>query len=995
MRALVLLLFFLSGAAGLVYEVTWARSLGLVFGASHLAVATVLAVYMGGQALGATIFGPRVDRAARPLRFFGLLELGIAASALAFLGLMRLYPVVYGPLARLGEDSGAYLTFLRTAFAVAAIVVPTTLMGGTLPALVRFVARSEDETSRQLSFLYAFNTFGAVTGVLLAGFVLLSALGVTSTLVVAAAMSTAVGSAALLLDRRAAASPSTPALAPARPEAVPVAPAPVGRDALARRLTLLGIGVSGFCALGYEVLWTRMLALVVGTSVHSFAIMLVAFLAGIGIGSHAFGVLGRRLEGGRPRAAALTFAATQVIIGVAALAVTVLMRELPVAAQQVQNLLAGISDTEFGTRLLASAGVAFAFMFVPAFFMGFAFPAAVAVWSAGRADRGRAVGRVLSVNTVGAILGAVVSGFVLIYLFGIERSLQMLVVVNVAAGLAVAAAVALPGRLVVAVPALAAAVLVLRGASPGWGRVWDQKYFATYTNNARSLESPEQIRERLRDVDVLYYHEGVNETVSVIRPKGSIQTFIVNGRPEASTALMDVQLQRTLGHLPMLLHPNPRRVFVLGTGTGMTLGSTSIHPEVERLVLGEIEEGMLGVARTFADWNSHVLDHPRLKVVLNDARNFLATTREEFDVVSADPIHPWSGGAGYLYTREYFRSVSDRLAPGGIAAQWLPLYELSVRDVKTVVRTFAESFEHVLVWLTYYDAVLVGSSSPIVVDEEALARRMAVPAIRDDLAPIQMGTPDDLLSFFLMGTEGARAFGRGGDLNTDDNLVLEFSAPRWQGVAGLDARNVMALAEDRESLAPYVARGEGEGGARDEEERWRRHLEAGRVFDPVHARFLVDRSSPELRGMLAALRARDPGYAPLRFLLGEQEFWDRTEPALVAEAQFEVSAQGAPGALRIAAVRQFVGRERVLVSFVDPARREIYGQRYLDGEYDRLEEDVKVYVAETLAALRAVAERVPTRAASAPGGRDATAAALRAEALRLVGAPVAAPRQRK
>ena len=985
MRALVLLLFFFSGAAGLIYEVTWARSLGLVFGASHLAVATVLGVYMGGQAVGAALFGPRVDGSSRPLRLFGLLELGVAASALAFLGLMGLYPAVYGPLARLGEDSGLYLTLLRTAFAVVALLVPTTLMGGTLPALVRFAARTEDDASRQLSSLYAFNTFGAVTGVLAAGFVLLAALGVTSTLLVAAVTSSAVGLAALLLDRRASALPPPP------PRSTPVAdgPAEDRGDALVRRLTLVGIGLSGFCALGYEVLWTRMLTLVVGTSVHSFAIMLVAFLAGIGIGSHAFSVQARRRRrggGGVGGGSALTFAGTQVAIGASALAVTVLMRDLPATAQRVQNLLAGVSATEFGARLIASGGVAFAYMFVPAFFMGFAFPAAAAVWSAGQIGRGRAVGRVLSVNTVGAILGAVVSGFALVHAFGIERSLHMLVVVNVAAGMAVAAAVTLPARAVAAVPALAALALVARGAFPAWGRVWDQKYFATYTNNARSPEPPERIRERLRDVDVLYYHEGVNETVSVIRPKGSIQSFIVNGRPEASTALMDVQLQRTLGHLPMLLHPDPRRVFVLGAGTGMTLGSASIHPEVERLVLGEIEEGMLGVARTFGEWNSRVMDNPRLEVVLNDGRNFLATTREQFDVISADPIHPWSGGAGYLYTREYFRSVSSRLAPGGIAAQWLPLYELDVRDVKTVVRTFAESFEHVMVWLTYYDAVLVGSSAPIMIDEAALTRRIAVPAIRDDLAPVQMGAPGDLLSFFLMGTAGARAFGEGGDLNTDDNLLLEFSAPRWQGVPGLDARNVLALARARESLAPYVVRAPGNE-SEGADARWTRHLELGRAFDRAHARFLVDRSSPEIRATLAALGAREPGYAPLRFLAGEQEFWDRQEPALVEEAVFHPGpGSRAAGPLRIAAVRQFVGRERVLVSFVDPVRREIYGQRYLDGEYERLEQDVKTFVASTLAGFRAAAARGAPLAAGA--AREDTAAVLRGEAIRLVGRPL-------
>ena len=364
-------------------------------------------------------------------------------------------------------------------------------------------------------------------------------------------------------------------------------------------------------------------------------------------------------------------------------------------------------------------------MFVPAFLMGLAFPLAGAVWSAGHGKVGTAIGRVLTANTVGAIAGSVVSGFFLIRWFGIERSLQMLVAINVGTGLvALAVSSARRGLAGVAVAATVA-FLAFRAASPHWGRAWDEKYFATYVNSGRSKDTPTEARRKFADVEVLYFHEGVNETVSVTRGRGGEQAFIVNGRPEASTVPMDVQLQKALGHLPMLLHPDPRSVFVLGTGTGMTLGATAIHPEAKRVVLAEIEEGVLGVARTFSAWNGDVLRNPKLQVVFNDGRNFLATTRERFDVITADPIHPWSGGAGYLYTREYFRSIADRLAPGGVAAQWLPLYELTVEDVQTVLRTFASAFPHSMLWLTYYDAILVGSNQPIRIDESALAQRMS------------------------------------------------------------------------------------------------------------------------------------------------------------------------------------------------------------------------------------------------------------------------------
>ena len=801
-RALVLALFFVSGAAGLVYQVAWARSLGLVFGASHLAIATVLAVYMGGQALGGALIGARAEGASRPLRWYGLLEIGIGLSALGFLFLLHLYPHLYPTLARAGEQHPAYLTLLRTAFALVAMIVPATLMGGTLPVLVHLAVGRDQAMTRELSLLYAFNTFGAVFGTLAAGFVLLRLLGVTTTIFAAAAASAAVGIVALLLDRR-----SSPATPPGAPEPRDAAEQGAeGAQNFLERMTVFGIAVSGFCALGYEVLWTRMLSLVVGTSVYSFTIMLVAFLSGIGVGSHAFGL--RRTNRSPASTVARSvrfFGGTQIAIGASALVVTILMRSLPQAAMWLQELFIRSSSGEFGGRLLASSAVALAYMFVPAFFMGLAFPAAGSALSSGRGIASGLVGRLLAANTIGAILGSILSGFALIPWFGIERSLQILVMVNVLNGLALVAAPAAPRWVLVTIPLLGAIFLFARGAYPDWGRVWDRKFFATYSNNARSLDPPEVLRQKLEQVEILYYFEGINETVSVIRPRGAAQAFIVNGRPEASTKPMDMQLQRTLGHLPVLLHPAPRSVFILGTGSGMTLGAAAAHPEVERLVLAEIEPGALGVARAFGRWNGDVLDDPRLQIVFNDGRNFLATTQEKFDVISADPLHPWSGGAGYLYTREYFRTVSERLAPGGIACQWLPLYELTPRDVRTVVRTFAESFP-------FSDGLahLLRRRSHRLPGTHRHRRGGPVPTHGGSGNPRragrgQMGTPDDFLSFFAMGTRRARDFAAGGDLNTDDNLVLEFSAPASQGVADLVGRNVRALAAEREGLLPYLA----------------------------------------------------------------------------------------------------------------------------------------------------------------------------------------------
>jgi spermidine synthase len=952
------LLFFLSGAAALVYEVSWVRSLSLVFGGSHLAVTTVLAVFMGGLALGSRLLGERADAARRPLRLYGALEIGIGLFALVFLGLARVYPAIYVPLARVAEENRLWLSAVRAVFAVAAMIVPTTLMGGTLPVISRFAARHADSLGRHLPFLYGLNTLGAAAGALAAGFLLLKTLGVTATILAAVAANLTVGLAAVALPERAFGEAERPPPREQRRQGAGLEDAePVG--AASFRLVLWGVGVSGFCALGYEVLWTRMLSLVVGTSVYSFTIILVAFLAGIALGSAALGLAQRRRPWRAGRAIG-GFAAVQVAIGLCALAVTILMRDLPSHAMSLQRFLAGGAAGEFGARQGASFGVAFAYVLVPAFFMGVAFPLAGTIQAAHARSVGGAVGAVLTYNTVGAILGSAVSGFALIYVFGIERSLQMLAVLNGAVGLAVAASLSRRKLAIVAAGAAAAGLLVALGAAPGWGRSWDLRYFAIFRNNQRGVfDTPEQRRDALENTDVLYYFEGVNETISVVRPKGSMQAFIVNGRPEATTSSMDMQCQRTLGHLPMLLHPGPRRVFVLGTGTGMTLGATSIHPGVERIVLAEIEPGALGAARTFGEYNHRVLDDPRLHVVFNDGRNYLATTRERFDVVTADPIHPWSGGAAYLYTREYFRSVADHLLPGGIATQWLPIYELTVKDVRTVVRTFAESFQHVMIWLTHYDAEIVGSNSPIVIDEADLARRIGQAAIAKDLAEVQMSSAEDFLAYFVAGTEGARAFARGGVVNTDDNLFLEFSAPESMGVGRVMGDNVTALALSRESLLPYLEPASGEAERGEQRTRWERSLQAARLYDPAHALFLWGQmGTARFRELSAALEAAFPAYAPFRFLRREIQGAEAGTPRLADAVRFQVGTPGGPRVLQVSAVTMRIGETRAAVVFVDNDRRDIYGQRYFDGRADELDAAVRKFASDALGALRETYQQV-------------------------------------
>ena len=961
------LLFFLSGAAALAYQVVWVRSLQLIFGGSHFAVTAVLSVFMAGLALGSHILGKRVDTLRRPLRLYGFLEIGIAVFAVLFLLLTEYYPYLYVPLAGVAEENTLYLSFLRVMFAVTAMIVPTTLMGGTLPILTKFASEHSQEAGEHVSFLYGFNTLGAMAGTLVAGFVLLPRFSVIGTSVIAIATNATIGLASIALAQRRVFSEvegvgSLPdrrfvARESGRDDRTGESAVPSGSV----ELVLWGIGVSGFCALGYEVLWTRVLSMVVGASVYSFTVMLVSFLAGIAFGSKTFGFFIRRFPGacGTSGRAVLFFGAVQVLIGLTALVVTYYIRDLPSHAIRIQNYLLGTGISEFEVRQGANFAVAFSHMFVPALFMGVAFPLAGKIRADGRRSAGEAIGEVTVYNTIGAILGAAISGFVLIHLFGIERSLQFLVLINVGGGILIAASAWKRPAVTWGTAGSTVAIIAALALHPGAWRIWDLKYFAIYRNNTReAFNTAFNMKDAMENTDVLYYAEGVQATVSAIKVKGGSQAFITNGRIEASNNKEGIQCQYTLGHLPMLLNKNPRKVFVLGTGSGMTLGATSVHPSVEEIVLAEIEPKVLGVARTFSRYNHDVLDNSKLRVVFNDGRNYLMTTKKKFDVITADPIHPWFSGAGYLYTAEYFRLASAHLNPGGIACQWLPIYELSVDDLKCVVKTFSESFRYTMLWLTRNDAELVGSNDPIVIDEQDLERRITAPGVLDDLKSVDMGSADDFLAYFVMGTRGMREFGEGGVLNTDDNLHLEFSAPMSMDVP-TQGRDASALYRHRESLLPYLLPAGGTAARKAQIERSERNFRTGGMYAIAHVLFLSGGSGThDFAKVMGELERSYPGYAPVDFLKGEVRDQAAETPTLIRSENFPMlDDSGNRVDIEISAVKVPIGEDRAAVMFVDNRTRTIYGQRYIDAKKEEMEGRVSRYADDILSSLKAAYQR--------------------------------------
>lgn len=945
---IVYIMFLLSGASALIYQVAWVRSLSLIFGGSHLAVTVVLSTFMAGLALGGYIIGRYSDRIKNSLRFYGFLELGIAFSALLFMILMSLYPSLYRIIAGGREDSTFFLLLVRLLFSFFALIIPTTFMGGTLPVLTRFVSKQPEDVRGYLSFLYSFNTFGAIIGAFLAGFVLLPKIPVSKTFYIAISVNILIGIGSLLISKT---KPSEPGLLKGDDGVVLGAKK---EDLFFRRLILIGIGISGFCALGYEVLWTRVLTMVVGASVYSFTAMLVAFLSGIALGSGAFGLVTKlfNLRDSTLKGSFFSFGIVQTIIGITALIVTIYIRDLPVNSINLQRLFSDNRDL-FEVRQWANLLLAFLYMFVPAFFMGVAFPMAGRIYANLTGKIGTAVGDVLAFNTIGAILGAAISGLFLIYLIGIERGLQILILINIGMGGFVLLSLSGKKEASLLSPITVTALILYLLFNPDSIRLWDSKYFAIFrANQPEAFRTPEMIKEAKENTDVLYFKEGVEATVSSIKIRGGHQAFLTNGRVEASDHLGDLQVQYTLGHLPMLLHNNPQDVLVIGLGSGVTVGATSIHPEAKSITLIELAPEVIGVAKTFSKYNHDVISNPKVKIIFNDGRNHLLITKKKYDVITADPIHPWFRGAGYLYTKEYFDLASKRLKKGGIMCQWLPIYELTLNDLQSIMKTFRQSFKYTMLWLIYYDSVMIGSNEPILIDEHEIEKRLSNPLIKADLERVKMGSSWDLLSYFGMGSIKMDEFSKGGVINTDDNLYLEFSAPLSMGKGFLMKDNLEVLIRYREDLIPYMAPTDNLEDKEEREQIWKTISNAFKYYDLAHILILGgEYRRPEFVRLMEALERRYPTFAPGRFLKAEYSELTFMDPKPLKTASFFfLDITGELSYMELTAVIAPVSREKMAVIFADNNARKIYGQTFFSGE--EMEENIKRFVDDTLLALQ-------------------------------------------
>lgn len=738
----------LSGAAALVYETLWARGLGLVFGSASQAFTVVLVSYMAGLGAGAAVLGPRADRARRPERLYAALEACVGAAALFVpLGLALLGPL-YGTIWRAAGSGSAWTTGAQFFGSVVVLGVPTFLMGGTLPAAV---AALRGDSGRTTAWLYAFNIAGGVLGALAVTFLLLPRLGHAGTLHVA----TAVSAAAAIV---AAAAPRSSTLS-------------VGEPALSSSLGAPGapcaaLVFSGAGAMLLEVAWHRALVLILGSSLQALTILLATFLFGLAAGSLLARPALRRSTSPPRGLAKVLFGA-----GLASYAGLFLVPQLPGAflglVERTGGWSVGFVAGEFGLCLLVMA--------LPAALLGAALPYAVAC--IGKRPPGRTVGRLYAWNTVGNVLGAAAAGFLLVPLLGPRNTVLLAVALCLAGALTM-----LPiWRRVrdaagwIAGAATFATVLVV--SAPSWrslgvlGGLYKDAHVLL-----KAYGSSEEVLHAARRQDVLFYRHGAAAAVAVLEkpPVGRRRHLMlaIDGKVDASTGA-DMSTQILSGHLPFLFVP-PRNKFVLviGHASGITTGSVARHP-ISRVVSCEIEPAVVEASRLFARYNGDVLADPRVEVIVEDARTYLAYTPEKFDVIISEPSNPWLSGPAKLFTREFLELGRARLAPEGIFCQWIQIYGLKVETLQAFLRTFQDVYPETFGFLTSPgDLILLGSPKPRRIDP----RRLSSPEVRGDLARLHL-SPLQVLGTFAFGPEECRRIGGNGPRNTDDNALLELRAP--------------------------------------------------------------------------------------------------------------------------------------------------------------------------------------------------------------------------
>jgi predicted membrane-bound spermidine synthase len=794
---MVLALFFGSGATALVYEVVWAKFLAQMFGSTIYAQTVVLAVFMGGLALGNRIFGGWSDGLRNPVKAYGVLEILIGVYAFLFHTLERLTDKIFIAAGTPIVEHSGWLLLLKGVLSAALLLGPTILMGGTLPLLAAWLNQSGGDASRRSARFYSVNSLGAVAGAASAGFWLVQNYGMIATIQITATANVVIGLSAILLNRSGWL--AQPVAAAGKTDSAPALPSETLRWAG------VIVAMTGGVSMGLEILASRSLALIFGSSLQSFAVVLIAFILGIGLGSAWIA---------SPRRASKTGEKTVVgLLCVAAAWVTLLVFNIEQWVDFYRIARIGLSRTPVGYvyHELLTVLIALVILGIPAALIGTVLPLMIRAMAGQGEALGARVGTLLTWNTLGAVAGTLITGFGLMPFFGLRNAFGVLALVLAVVALIIALRRGWLAGVVGTAGACGLVGCLFLFGGESWRNVMSSGIFRI---NETSFQSG-LMAMRKNHFKILFYEDGPDATVSVEQVDGIVAPAALglrtNGKPEAGTQL-DLSTQFLVSHLPMMAKPGAKDVFVLGLASGMTAGVMLAYP-IDRLDVAENCEPVIHASKLFDDWNRHVLDDPRTHLWREDARTVLKLRPQLYDVIITEPSNPWFVGTGSVFSQEYYKLAASRLKPGGIMAQWFQVYETQDDMVQLVLRTFSSVFPYVEIWdAGAGDIVLIGAMQPWPTGPEVFRQSFAIDRVRTDMWMINVESPEALLARQLASQRTGFAIADKGPIQSDLFPVLEYAAPRAfflgngsKVLWGYDERTRQQLLAPAEKVATLAA----------------------------------------------------------------------------------------------------------------------------------------------------------------------------------------------
>ena len=771
------ILTFFSGAAGLIYESLWMRSFGLIFGNTTHAITVILATYMGGIALGSYLVG-RI-KVKNPLKLYAYIELLIAITAIIAFMLLKLLPEFWGNFLRAVPLHDAWEVPLRIIFSGLVILLPTLCMGATVPLLVQILSRQQSH-HKVLSRLYYMNTLGGAVGVLLTTYFLFPMLGLSKAYSIALALNFIIaGVCALIIFFKKI---PVPIIA-----IVSVDKTLKSKSAEVSAIFILMASIVGATSFCLEILWSRSFALVIGSSIYSFNLMLFSFLLGLAVGTWLYEKYWEKIK--NPH---ILLVWLLLLLGLGILISSIGIGWLPLFYYSLMIFL----PLSFGVYQLVGFMLCFLVMVLLTSLFGFIFPLLLRLVNQQTNEPTEArqiISKLYAWNTLGTLVGALLTGFLIIPLFGLQKGYDFAAALPLLLSIIILGAFKKWNTL----SRVGLTIIVIAGVTIV-GVIWSPWNPLVITSGAYKYGLQQNKEERISAFDlykslkdnrkIIYYKEGIEGVVAVTISKGYGAFLSVNGKTDASVG--DLVTQKLLAHVPLVLNANAKNALIIGWGSGCTSGTASMYP-LESIETIEIEPAVYETKKLFGEINNKVYNDPRFHIIFKDGRNVLHTTPKLYDVIISEPSNPWITGVSNLFTQEFYKSGLTRLNKNGVFCQWFHMYDMPLEVIKSQVQTFCSVFPDAMLWVVPVsnlleknqailpsDVLLIGSVNPIKIDMNRIQQLFNIPAIKQDFVSCGIDNPTSFVSNAILDRNALLRFSKNAFLNTDDFPYIEFNAPR-------------------------------------------------------------------------------------------------------------------------------------------------------------------------------------------------------------------------